>query len=100
MYTTKTWPLPLCRAPKTVLDFFKPKTAGEAAAGAGHDGGFGAVKLKRKSEDALSEIHVNRAGAHTKHQKRTGVLSLYNNYSILLSHDTLTVQASSWALHS
>ncbi|KAK9915021.1 hypothetical protein WJX75_003704 [Coccomyxa subellipsoidea] len=60
------------RAPKTVLDFFKPKTAAELADGTGHGGMFGALKAKRKSEDALSEIHVNRGGTRGKQQKRIG----------------------------
>lgn len=58
-----------------MLDFFKPKTAAELADGTGHGGMFGALKAKRKSEDALSEIHVNRGGTRGKQQKRIGALS-------------------------
>ncbi len=57
-----------------MLDFFKPKMAAEVAAGGGQGGAFESLNAKRKSEEALSEIHVNRGGARGKQQKRTGAL--------------------------
>jgi len=54
-----------CRAPRTVLDFFKPREPGDKAAD-------GPLTAKRKSSDALHEIQVNRGCAGSKQQKRSG----------------------------
>lgn len=54
-----------CRAPRTVLDFFKPKGPGDKAAD-------GPLTAKRKSSDALHEIHVNRGCTGGKQQKQAG----------------------------
>ena len=59
-----------------MLDFFKPKTAGpDMTVGNGASNG-GVLTAKRKSEDALSEIHVNRGGAPAKQLRRAGELSV------------------------
>ena len=72
----------LCRAPKTVLDFFKPRAAGQLAGSSSQDG----VKqqqrqqqqalsgAKRKASQALHEIHVN-GGAGCKLFRRAGDLT-------------------------
>lgn len=57
-----------------MLDFFKPRTGADLAVGNGSSKG-GVLKAKRKSEDALSEIHVNRGGPHAKQLRRAGELS-------------------------
>ena len=51
--------LSLCRAPKTVLDFFKPKPVEQRE---------GNQSRKRSSSEALHEIQVNGASA-VKHIK-------------------------------